>query len=95
MDSRQAFEKVGGFDEDLRESLFDIDLCLKLREKQYRMVCIPFPLLYNSSDQLKCDTFHKNDAECFKKKWSDVIRGVDPYYNVNLMALKENFILKM
>ena len=36
MVSRQAFEKVGGFDEDLRESLFDIDLCLKLREQQYR-----------------------------------------------------------
>ena len=95
MVTREAFERVGGFDEGFKESLYDIDFCLKLRERQYRMVWIPFPLLSQSAEKLNGNWFNKDDEDHFRKKWSEAIRGGDPYYNVNLTALRDDFTIRI
>ena len=37
---RSLFIDVGGFDEKLVHSYSDIDLCLRLRDRQYKTVCV-------------------------------------------------------
>ncbi len=39
---KNVFEEVGGFDENLDVSYNDVDLCLKIREKNYLIVYTPF-----------------------------------------------------
>ena len=38
---RAVFEEVGGFDERIAVALDDVDLCLRIRERGYRIVYTP------------------------------------------------------
>lgn len=44
---RSLFFDVGGFDEKLVHSYSDIDLCLRLRENQYKTVCVADAVAYH------------------------------------------------
>ena len=44
---REAFEEVGGFDEGYRNGFEDVDLCLKIREKNRKIVYQPQSVLYH------------------------------------------------
>lgn len=41
------FDNIGGFDEELVHSYSDIDLCLRLREHQYKTVCVADAMAYH------------------------------------------------
>ena len=47
MMKRSAFDKVGGFTEELAVAFNDVDLCLKIREKGYLNIFTPFAELYH------------------------------------------------
>lgn len=47
MVSKKKFEEVEGFDENLAVDYNDIDFCLKLKNKGYHNVCLPFVKLYH------------------------------------------------
>lgn len=77
----KIFNQVDGFDENLKNSYFDVDLCFRVEEKGYRTVYTPyanFILKYekNSLPLIK--------DEYFEKKWTKKLVKPDPYYNVNL-----------
>ena len=88
---RDAFLKVGGFDEkNLPVAYSDIDLCLKLRRAGYRNIFTPFAELihHESLSRGKEDTFAKQmrsraEVNFFRKKWAKEIAN-DPFYNPGL-----------
>jgi GT2 family glycosyltransferase len=87
---REIFLEVGGFDEDLPESLADVDLCLKLRQAGYLIVYSPFAKLYwDPAHYEKIDT--SVDA-IMRQRWSDVLER-DPYYNPNFSRECADFSL--
>lgn len=69
----------------------DVDFCLKVREKGYKVIYNPYIELmhYESKTRGYEDTPEKKErfereANNFKNKWKEVIEKGDPYYNKNL-----------
>ena len=88
---RDAFLKVGGFDEkNLPVAYNDVDLCLELRKAGYRNIFTPIAELihHESFSRGKEDTFAKQirsraEVNFFRKKWAKEIAN-DPFYNPSL-----------
>ena len=94
---REKFLEAGGFDGGYREALFDIDLCLKLREKGYRNLWTPYACLAGGEakdfflDVGKEYPGYKADREAFRTRWAEVLRKGDPCYNPNLSLRYEDW----
>jgi GT2 family glycosyltransferase len=84
---KDAFELVGGFEEDLAVGFGDVDLCLKVREAGYRiMFCAHSVLIHHESytrGKSREDP-HPVDTAKFVRKWRNVLDRCDPFYNPNL-----------
>ncbi|MDX2235633.1 MAG: glycosyltransferase family 2 protein [Hyphomonadaceae bacterium] len=85
-----AFRDVGGFDEDqLAVAFNDVDLCLRLRAKGWRIVWTPFAVLdhFESASRGVESGARKArfDAEfaAMTTRWGATL-AADPYYNPNL-----------
>ena len=52
---RDLFINVGGFDEELAHSYSDIDLCLRLRNRQYQTICVTDAIAYHCGSST-CDS---------------------------------------
>lgn len=97
---REVFEEVGGLDEvNLAVAFNDVDFCIRIREKGYRIVWTPYAELYHleSASRGRDDTVE--NAPRFVKEvaymmnvWKDALAH-DPYYNKNLTFVKEDFSL--
>ena len=92
MMSRELFDLVGGFDEELGRAWQDVDLCLRTLQIKKYIVYTPFSLLYHyeggtrgrgdpSDEELKARSM-------FRKKYIVTIQNGDPYYNPNLSILE-------
>jgi len=81
--SKEKFNEVGGFNEDLPESYNDVDLCLKLYEKGYRHVYVPFIEVIHFESKSRDPRVRPQEDEYMYKKWSKYIKN-DPFYNPNL-----------
>ncbi len=80
MMSRDKFDEVGGFDENLPVAYNDVDICLALRAKGYLNVYTPYATLYHheSLSRGKDDGDRLNrDAEYMHSKWGEMLN--DPY----------------
>ena len=84
MTRRDAFDAVGGFDEQLAVDFNDVDYCLRLRRAGYRIVFTPFATLYHH-ESASFGVRRQDLAGLveMRRRWSDVIDR-DPYYNPNL-----------
>jgi glycosyltransferase involved in cell wall biosynthesis len=96
---KELYEKVGGFNEDLKVAYNDIDFCLKIREAGYRNLFTPYAELYhhesasrgyeNTPDkQLRLEA----EGQYMKQRWGDLLLN-DPAYNPNLTLEWEDFSL--
>ena len=91
MVKRSVFEEVKGFEEKLAVALNDVDLCLKIRSKDYLIVMDPGTELYhyesisrgNEDSPEKKERF-KKEIRFFRNRWRDILKNGDPYYNPNL-----------
>ena len=81
---RRIFDEVGGFDENLRVVLNDVDLCLKIRQRGYLVVYTPEALLYHYEGSSRGRLHPPPDEKVFDARWSDFVDRGDPYYNPNL-----------
>ena len=88
MVSKKKFEEINGFDEVYKNNFFDIDFCLKLREKGYENLCTPHAELYYAGKKQKAD---KNDFKVIRNKLNKTYVFGDPYYNINLTRKTEDF----
>lgn len=98
---RSVFEAAGGFSEDLAVAFNDIDYCLKVRSLDKLVVYNPYANFHHYESKSrgledtpdKVDRFNHEVAK-FMKKWPEILRDGDPYYNPNLTLRKSNFALR-
>jgi GT2 family glycosyltransferase len=81
---RRVFDEAGGFDENLRVVLNDVDLCLKIRQRGHLVVYTPHALLYHYEGSSRGRLHPPPDEKVFQERWSDFLDRGDPYYNPNL-----------
>jgi GT2 family glycosyltransferase len=91
---RDAFERVGGFDEELRVAFNDVDFCIRVREKGYRIAWTPYAELYHPESATRGFDLDPREIEFMKRRWKETLVN-DPYYNRNLTLEDENFSLRM
>jgi GT2 family glycosyltransferase len=97
---KAVYREVGGLDEaNLPIAFNDVDLCLRVREKGYRIIFTPYARLCHHGSASRGHDSEVNNAEQFKtevefmqRRWGDVLQN-DPYYNPNLSLLWPNFEL--
>jgi glycosyltransferase involved in cell wall biosynthesis/GT2 family glycosyltransferase len=91
---KSAFAEVGGFNErELAVAWNDVDYCLRLREKGYRVVFTPYALLYHLESQSRGYAADQGEIAYMKRHWKSVIDR-DPYYNPNLSRRDGEFRLR-
>ncbi|MEE3392587.1 MAG: glycosyltransferase family 2 protein [Lachnospiraceae bacterium] len=96
--SRTDFEYAGGFDEDFKVALNDVDLCLKILKNGKKNLFTPFARLYHYESKSRgLDTSPERrkrleeETVSFVHKWKDFMDNGDPYYNINLSLRYEDF----
>lgn len=101
MMKKSVFESVGGFTEKLSVAFNDVDLCLKVREKNHLIVYDPYVQLYHmesktrgaEDNEAKVRRFQE-EIEYMRCQWIDILKKGDPYYNKNLSLTKWNYSLR-
>ena len=97
---KEAFEKVGGFEEKLAVAFNDVDFCLKVRHAGYLVVYDPYAELYHhesktrgyENTEAKKRRFQE-EIEYMRCHWMpDILR--DPYYNENLSLKASDYSLR-
>ena len=96
-----VYREVGGLSEHLKVAFNDIDFCMKLREAGYLIVYNPYAELYHYESKSrgledtpeKVARFNK-EIQIFERRWPDIMRDGDPYYNPNLTLKSQDFSLK-
>ncbi len=96
---REIYDEVGFMAETLFKVAFnDVDFCLKILEKGYRVVYNPYIELihYESKTRGYEDTPEKKarfeeETQNFQTKWNHLLQKGDPYYNPNLSHADGNF----
>ena len=95
---KSLFKKLGGFNtKNLKVAFNDIDLCIRLKKLNYRVLWTPNALLYHHESVSRGNDYDpmnnkRFNSECnyMKKKWktNDLI---DPFYNPNLTPFHEDY----
>ncbi|MEP6686584.1 MAG: glycosyltransferase family 2 protein, partial [Verrucomicrobiota bacterium] len=97
---RKVYLEVGGFDEErLKVAFNDIDFCLKLRARGYRIIYTPYAELFHLEHASRGHENTEGKKERFaaeiaymKEKWGAALH-FDPAYNPNLSLCDELFAL--
>ena len=100
--SREVYDLVGGFSEDLAVAFNDVDYCLKVRSKGLRVAYSPYAVFHHyesksrGTDEApeKMARFH-SEIVTFGEKWKNILIKGDPYYNRNLTLIEADYGLKM
>jgi len=77
---RQVFEEVGGFDERIAVAYNDVDLCLKIRARNYRIVCSPGATLVHHESATRGRTLDPSEVAFMLDHWGAALL-TDPYYS--------------
>ena len=93
MVKKSLFVEFRGFDENILNSyFFDLDFCLTLRKYGYENVYTP--LCRMTGEILELGKVSDHDAERelkeFRKKWKDVLKQGDPYFNPGKILAEKN-----
>ena len=98
---KAVFDEVGGLCEEYAVAFNDVDLCMKVRSKGYLVVYDAFSQWYHYESKSrgledtpeKVARFNK-EIQIFERRWPDIMRDGDPYYNPNLTLKSQDFSLK-
>lgn len=100
MVKHELYREVGGLTEEFEVAFNDIDFCLKIRAAGKLVVYNPYAELhhYESKSRGYDDTPEKmrrfnSEIERFQKRWAEILRNGDPYYNPNLTLGASDFSL--
>lgn len=101
MTKAEVFRQAGGFTEELAVAFNDIDYCMKVRALGKLVVYAPYAVMhhYESKSRGLEDTPEKvarfnREVAVFARRWPDILKNGDPYYNPNLTLRKSNFALR-
>lgn len=85
---RDAFAAVGGFDEKLAVGFGDVDLCLRVGQRGYRILQCPHAELLHHESFTRGKTTgmdpHPADSALFQARWAEFLRDGDPYFHPGL-----------
>lgn len=84
MMSRRRFEEIGRFSELFSTLYQDVDLCLRLRARQLRIVYTPEAVLIHHESASRKSYYDIVDRMFLLDQWDALIEKGDPYYNRNL-----------
>jgi GT2 family glycosyltransferase len=97
---RELWDRVGGLEEEKFKVAFnDIDYCLKIRELGYDIVYTPYAKLYHYESKSRGPEDTPEKKERFRLESLNLIEKwhtntlPDPYYNINLTHIYEDFSL--
>lgn len=95
---KSLFENIGGFDfKNLPKRFFDADFCLKLREKDLRIVFTPYAEMSKIDDK-KSSNFEieptSEEKKYFAEKWRKICEN-DSFYNPNLSKKDGSFSIEI
>src|SRR5690606_17516546 len=93
--SRDKFERIGGFDEELAVVGNDVDLCLRLLDQGYRNLWTPYAKLIHHESISRKTSVPKEDEKAMWKRWRHRFVAGDACYNPNLSTEKADFTLNM
>jgi GT2 family glycosyltransferase len=98
---KAAFDEVGGFDEAFVLAFNDVDLCLQVLAKGYRVVWTPDAELYHLEsktrgyeDTVEKQARFKREYDLFHLKWGQFLEAGDPYYHPHFRLDRPDFALK-
>lgn len=95
---KEAFDEIGGFDDQLAVGFGDVDLCLRVGAKGYRILFCPHAQLVHHESFTRgksTEDPHPEDSAYFKKKWGGMLAAGDPYFNPNLSAFSTGWDIKL
>ncbi len=80
-----AFREVQGFDETIAVGFGDVDLCLRVGDRGYRVIISPHARLVHHESYTRGTSRgndpHPEDSALFRLKWKPLLRAGDPFYN--------------
>jgi GT2 family glycosyltransferase len=85
---RSVFEEVGGFDEAFAVGFNDVDFCIRLGRAGYRILYTPHAELTHFESVSRGLSGYYRDYQEFLRRWTEVLRQGDPFYNPNLSRLQ-------
>jgi cellulose synthase/poly-beta-1,6-N-acetylglucosamine synthase-like glycosyltransferase len=88
---RDAFEEVSGFDDALAVGFGDVDLCLRVAERGYRVVFCPHAVLIHHESYTRGSTPHPEDTALYQFRWKALIAAGDPYYNPGMSLTRTDW----
>ncbi|HEY8545287.1 MAG TPA: glycosyltransferase [Acidimicrobiales bacterium] len=91
MSRRSVFDEVGGLTQRLPLNFNDMDYCLKLRDKGYRIVLDPDCQLYHFESSSRQTEVRPWEHHLLNDRWRHTF-SPDPYYNPNFGELTVDFI---
>ena len=97
MTPRAVFEEVGGFDERFALDFNDVDYCLRVRARGYRIVGTPFARLYHYEGATfgsRERVVNPQEIKALGDRWQHVIDS-DPYYSPNLTRSALDYSLRL
>ncbi|WP_244476785.1 glycosyltransferase family 2 protein [Methylobacterium sp. Leaf117] len=89
---RADFESIGGFDAGFAVNYNDVDLCLRLRERNLRSVYCPQASLYHYESRNRARIVDPAEHRRFRDRWAAKLPR-DPYYGEWFEALPPTFEL--
>ncbi|HWP16201.1 MAG TPA: glycosyltransferase, partial [Xanthobacteraceae bacterium] len=96
---REAFDAAGGFDEELAIAFNDVELCIRLRQKGWRIVWTPAVEMYHyeSISVGKHNAPHRHslfqqEVRLMRERWGGLL-DADPFFNPNLSLASLNYTL--
>lgn len=81
---KDVFLELNGFDErNLPKDFYDVDFCLRLRERSLQVVWTPYAKLTYRGTGLRPEAQSSSEAAWMKQRWGEQLER-DPFYNPNL-----------
>ncbi len=95
---KAVFEEAGGFNSnDFPGGFYDVDYCLRLREKGFRITWTPHVKIignHKTATEKIIEDKNSTEVKSFREKWKSFLKN-DPYYNPNLSKDSEDFSFKV
>jgi len=92
---KELFERMDGFDEThTPQEFYDIDLCLRLNERGFRVLFTPYATLQQKAGKAQPATIlNQVEIDYMHKRWGSCLHR-DPYYNRNLDSARGHYELR-